>query len=232
MKEFLERTDSAGNQIYTTKTGEITMQNETLTTERNIREVEIIPDPKSNLIIAEMCFPKDQLMMMLNETCVTKEQVEEMIEEHDMTDCVESLIGDIDWTDKVTDVLNDIDVEDYLEMSTFTDSVMESLDYRDIASNVKEYIEEPDAESMARDLLTSFNYNSQCHTAQLFVKAVEEIIEGYMKKQTEGVIQPTSIINNEVVLRSYSLLEINEVLDALQYTEYNKSRILTSLSLK
>lgn len=232
MKEFLERTDSAGNQIYTTKTGEITMQNETLTTETVFPKVEIILDPKSNLIIAEMCFPKDQLMMMLNEACVTKEQVEEMIEEHDMTDCVESLIGDIDWTDKVTDVLNDIDVEDYLEMSTFTDNIMESLDYRDIASSVKEYIEEPDAESMARGLLESFNYNSQCHTAQLFVKAVEEIIEGHMKKQVESVIQPTSIINNEVVLRSYSLLEINEVLDALQYTEYNKSRILTSLSLK
>lgn len=232
MKEFLERTDSAGNQIYTTKTGEIVMQNETLTTEAVFPQIETIPDPVSNLIVAEMCFPKDQLMMMLNEACVTKEQVEEMIEEHDMTDCVESLIGDIDWQDKVTDVLSAIDIEDYIEMSTFTDSVMESIDYRDVASNVKEYIEEPDAESMARDLLTSFNYNSQCHTAQLFVKAVEEIIEGYMKKQTEGVIQPTVIVDDVVRLRSFTIQEINEVLDALQYTEYNKSRILTSLSLK
>ena len=53
-----------------------------------------------------------------------------------------------------------------------------------------------------------------------------------MKKQTEGVVQPTIVVDNQTVLRSYSLLEINEVLDALQYTEYNKSRILTSLSLK
>ena len=83
MKEFLERTDSAGNQIYTTKTGEITMQNETLTTETVFPKVETIPDPKNNLIIAEMCFPKDQLMMMLNEACVTKEQVEEMIRQFD-----------------------------------------------------------------------------------------------------------------------------------------------------
>ena len=232
MKEFLERTDSAGNQIYTTETGEETMQNETLTTEAVFPQIETIPDPVSNLIVAEMCFPKDQLMEMLNAACVTKDQVEEMIEEHDMTDCVESLIGDIDWEDKVTDVLSAIDIEDYMEMSTFTDSVLESLDYRDIASNVKEYIEEPDAESMARDLLGQFSYSSPCHTGTLFISAVESIIEGYMKKQSEGVIQPTSIINNEVVLRSYSLLEINEVLDALQYTEYNKSRILTSLSLK
>jgi len=232
MKEFLERTDSAGNQIYTTKTGEVTMQNETLTTQAVFPQVETIPDPKSNLIIAEMCFPKDQLMMMLNETCVTKDQVEEMIEEHDMTDCVESLIGDIDWTDKVTDVLNDIDVEDYLEMSTFTDSIMESLDYRDIASNVKEYIEEPDAESMAQGLLTSFNYEAPCYTGQLYIKSVESIIEGYMKKQTEGVVQPTVIVDDVVRLRAFTIQEINEVLDALQYTEYNKSRILTSLSLK
>jgi hypothetical protein len=232
VKEFLERTDSAGNQIYTTKTGEVIMQNETLTTERNIREVEIIPDPKSNLIIAEMCFPKDQLMEMLNAACVTKDQVEEMIEEHDMTDCVESLIGDIDWEDKVTDVLSAIDIEDYMEMSTFTDSVLESLDYRDIASNVKEYIEEPDAESMASSLLTSFNYEAPCYTGQLYIKSVESIIEGYMKKQTEVVVQPTVIVDDVVRLRAFTIQEINEVLDALQYTEYNKSRILTSLSLK
>ena len=57
------------------------MQNETLTTETVFPKVETIPDPKNNLIIAEMCFPKDQLMEMLNAACVTKEQVEEMIEE-------------------------------------------------------------------------------------------------------------------------------------------------------
>ena len=232
MKEFLERTDSAGNLIYTTKTGEKTMYPDEVIAQSSVKEVEVIPDPKSNLIIAEMCFPKDQLMMMLNETCVTKEQVEEMIEEHDMTDCVESLIGDIDWEDKVTDVLSAIDIEDYMEMSTFTDSVLESLDYRDIASNVKEYIEEPDAESMARNLLETFNYESPCHTGQLYIKSVEEIIEGYMKKQTEGVVQPTVIVDDVVRLRAFTIQEINEVLDALQYTEYNKSRILTSLSLK
>jgi hypothetical protein len=232
VKEFLERTDSAGNLIYTTKTGEKTMYPDEVIAQSSVKEVEVIPDPKSNLIIAEMCFPKDQLMMMLNETCVTKEQVEEMIEEHDMTDCVESLIGDIDWEDKVTDVLSAIDIEDYMEMSTFTDSVLESLDYRDIASNVKEYIEEPDAESMARNLLETFNYESPCHTGQLYIKSVEEIIEGYMKKQTEGVVQPTVIVDDVVRLRAFTIQEINEVLDALQYTEYNKSRILTSLSLK
>jgi hypothetical protein len=53
-----------------------------------------------------------------------------------------------------------------------------------------------------------------------------------MKKQTEGVIQPTVIEEDKTVLLSFSILEISEVLDALQYTEYNKSRILTSLSLK
>ena len=232
MKEFLERTDSAGNQVYTTKTGEAIMQNETLTTEAVFPQIETIPDPVSNLIVAEMCFPKDQLMMMLNEACVTKDQVQEMIEEHDMTDCVESLIGDIDWEDKVTDVLSAIDIEDYMEMSTFTDSVIESLDYRDIASNVKEYIEEPDAEALASSLLESFNYESPCHTGRLYIKSVESIIEGYMKKQTEGVVQPTVIVDDVVRLRAFTIQEINEVLDALQYTEYNKSRILTSLSLK
>jgi hypothetical protein len=232
VKEFLERTDSAGNLIYTTKTGEKTMYPDEVIAQSSVKELEVIPDPKSNLIIAEMCFPKDQLMMMLNETCVTKEQVEEMIEEHDMTDCVESLIGDIDWEDKVTDVLSAIDVEDYISTSSIIDSVMESLDFGDIANEVKQHMEEPDAESMARDLLGQFSYSSPCYTGTLFISAVESIIEGYMKKQLEGVIQPTTIVNNEVVLRSFTIQEINEVLDSLQYTEYNKSRILTSLSLK
>jgi hypothetical protein len=66
----------------------------------------------------------------------------------------------------------------------------------------------------------------------LFVKSVETIIEGFMKKQTESIVQPTVIENDVVKLRSFTIQEINEVLDALQYTEYNKSRILTSLSLK
>ena len=218
---FIERTSIAGDYITTPTTGE-----------NNMNETVVIPDPKSNLIIAEMCFPKDQLMMMLNDACVTKDEVEDMIENHDMTDCVESLIGDIDWEDKVTDVLSAIDIEDYMEVSTFTDSVIESLDYRDLANNVKEYIDEPDAESMAKELLGQFNYSNPCYTGQLYIKSVEEIIEGYMKKQTEGVVQPTVIVDDVVRLRSFTIQEINEVLDALQYTEYNKSRILTSLSLK
>jgi hypothetical protein len=226
---FIERTSIAGDYITTPTTGGNNMDE---VTERNIKEVEVMPDPRSNLIIAEMCFPKDQLMMMLNDVCVTKDEVEDMIENHDMTDCVESLIGDIDWEDKVTDVLSAIDIEDYMEVSTFTDSIIESLDYRDIASNVQEYIEEPDAEALASSLLESFNYESPCRTGRLYIKSVEEIIEGYMKKQTEGVVQPTVIVDDAVRLRSFTIQEINEVLDALQYTEYNKSRILTSLSLK
>ena len=225
-QEFLEKTDAAGNLIYTTKTGEKAMYPDELITQSSIKEVEIIPDPKSNLIIAEMCFPKDQLMMMLNETCVTKEQVEEMIEEHDMTDCVESLIGDIDWTDKVTDVLSDIDVEDYIDTSSIVDSVMESLDFGDIANEVKQHMEEPDAESMARDLLSQFSYESPCHTGTLFISAVETIIEGYMKKQSVTIVDGVEVIN-----RSFSIKEIVETLNSLNYTEYNKNMIITSLAL-
>ena len=231
-QEFLEKTDAAGNLIYTTKTGEKAMYPDEVIAQSSIKEVAVIPDPKSNLIIAEMCFPKDQLMEMLNAACVTKEQVEEMIEEHDMTDCVESLIGDIDWEDKVTDVLSSIDVEDYISTSNIVDSVMENIDYGDIANEVKQHMEEPDAEAMASSLLESFSYEAPCHTGKLYIKSVESIIEGYMKKQLEGVIQQTTIVNNQVVLRSFTIQEINEVLDSLQYTEYNKSRILTSLSLK
>jgi len=217
-QEFLEKTDTAGNIIYTSKTGE----------KLNMEPVQ----EKNKDVVATMTFPAEQLIEMFKDYTMTGDQVEELITGYDYDNVIESAIENIDWNDKVTDVLGDIDLEDYISTSSIVDSVMEAVDYGDIANEVKQHMEEPDAESMARDLLSQFSYESPCHTGQLFIKSVESIIEGFMKKQTEGVIQPTAIINNEVVLRSYSLLEINEVLDALQYTEYNKSRILTSLSLK
>ena len=217
-QEFLEKTDTAGNIIYSSKTGE----------KLNMEPVQ----EKNKDVVATMTFPAEQLIEMFKDYTMTGEAVEELIAGYDFEDVIESAIENIDWNDKVTDVLGDIDLEDYISTSSIVDSVMEAVDYGDIANEVKQHMEEPDAESMARDLLSQFSYESPCHTGQLFIKSVESIIEGFMKKQTEGVIQPTAIINNEVVLRSYSLLEINEVLDALQYTEYNKSRILTSLSLK
>jgi hypothetical protein len=217
-QEFLEKTNTAGNIIYTSKTGE----------KLNMEPVQ----EKNKDVVATMTFPAEQLIEMFKDYTMTGDQVEELIAGYDYDNVIESAIENIDWNDKVTDVLGDIDLEDYISTSSIVDSVMEAVDYGDIANEVKQHMEEPDAESMARDLLSQFSYESPCHTGQLFIKSVESIIEGFMKKQTEGVIQPTAIINNEVVLRSYSLLEINEVLDALQYTEYNKSRILTSLSLK
>jgi hypothetical protein len=217
-QEFLERTDTAGNIIYTTKTGE----------KINMEPVET----KTKDVVATMTFPSEQLIEMFKDYTMTEDQVEELISNYDYDNVIESAISDIDWNDKVTDVLSDIMVEDYLDMDNISNTVNENLDYSDIAREIKDYLDPPDAMSLAEELLSSFDYTSPCHVGDLFIKSVESIIEGYMKKQTEGVIQPTIIEENQTVLRSYSLLEINEVLDALQYTEYNKSRILTSLSLK
>ena len=217
-QEFLEKTDTAGNIIYTSKTGE----------RLNMEPVQ----EKNKDVVATMTFPAEQLIEMFKDYTMTDNQVEELIAGYDYDRVIESAIENIDWNDKVTDVLNDIDVEDYISTSSIVDSVMESIDYGDIADEVKQRTEEIDAESMARDLLSQFSYESPCHTGKLYIESVESIIEGYMKKQLEGVIQPTTIVDNQVVLRSFTIQEINEVLDSLQYTEYNKSRILTSLSLK
>lgn len=217
-QEFLERTDVAGNQIYITKTGETLNMEPTQT--------------KNKDVVATMTFPSEQLIEMFKNYTMTGEQVEELIAGYDFEDVIESAVDEIDWNDKVTDVLSDIMVEDYLDMDNIANTVVENLDYRDIAREVKDHLDEPDAMALADELLTSFSYEAPCHTGKLFIKSVESIIEGYMKKQTEGVIQPITVQDNVQVLRSYTILEINEVLDALQYTEYNKSRILTSLSLK
>ena len=213
-QEFLEKTDAAGNIIYTSKTGE---------------KINMEPaQAKNKDVVATMTFPAEQLIEMFKDYTMTGEQVEELIAGYDFEDVIESGLSNHDWNDEVENVLNSIDLEDYLDMDTITSN----LDYKDIAAEVKNYLDEPDALALAEELLSSFNYDGPCHTGSLYIKSVEAIIEGYMKKQTEGVVQPTIVVDNQTVLRSYSLLEINEVLDALQYTEYNKSRILTSLSLK
>jgi len=212
--EYLERTEIPGN--YTNSTiGE--------------NKVETA---KAKDVVATMTFPSEQLIEMFKDYTLTGEQVEELIAGYDFEDVIESGLSNHDWNDEVEGVLNNLDLEDYLDMDSITTSVIENFSYRDIAAEVKDHLDEPDAIALAEELLTSFNYDSPCHTGSLYIKSVEAIIEGYMKKQTEGIVQPTVIEEEKVMLRSFSILEISEVLDALQYTEYNKSRILTSLSLK
>ena len=208
--EYLERTEVAGNYINT-QTGENKMET-----------------AKAKDVVATMSFPAEQLIEMFKDYTMTDDQVEQIIQNYDFEDVIESGLSNHDWNDEVEGVLNSIDLEDYLDM----DTIAENLDYKDIAREVGNYLDEPDAIALADELLTSFNYDAPCHTGSLYIKSVEAIIEGYMKKQTEGIVQPTVIEENKVVLRSYTIQEINEVLDSLQYTEYNKSRILTSLSLK
>ena len=208
--EYLERTEIAGNYINT-PIGENKMET-----------------PKVKDVVATMTFPSEQLIEMFKDYTMTDDQVEQIIQNYDFEDVIESGLSNHDWNDEVENVLNSIDLEDYLDM----DTIASNLDYKDIAREVGNHLDEPDAMALADELLSSFNYDSPCHVGSLYIKSVEAIIEGYMKKQTEGIVQPTVIEEEKVMLRSFSILEISEVLDALQYTEYNKSRILTSLSLK
>jgi hypothetical protein len=211
-QEFLEKTDTAGNIIYTSKTGE----------KLNMEPVQ----EKNKDVVATMTFPAEQLIEMFKDYTMTGDQVEELITGYDYDNVIESAIENIDWNDKVTDVLGDIDLEDYISTSSIVDSVMESIDYGDIANEVKQHMDEPDAESMARDLLSQFSYESPCNTGQLFIQSVESIIEGYMKKQSVTIVDGVEVIN-----RSFSIKEIVETLNSLNYTEYNKNMIITSLAL-
>jgi hypothetical protein len=217
-QEFLERTDTAGNTIYTTKTGE----------KINMEPVQ----EKNKDVVATMTFPAEQLIEMFKDYTMTEDQVEELIAGYDFEDVIESGLSNHDWNDEVENVLNSIDVEDYLDMDTIATNVIESLDYNDIAREVKDHLDPVDAMSLAEELLTSFEYSSPCHVGSLFIKSVESIIEGYMKKQTNIIPEVAIAENNDVVLRSFSILEIKEVLDSLQYTEYNKNRVLARLMEK
>ena len=214
-QEFLERTDTAGNIIYTTKTGE---------------KINMEPTQAKNKdVIATMTFPADQLIEMFKDYTMTDDQVEDIIQNYDFENVIESGLSNHDWNDEVENVLNSIDLEDYLDMDTIATNVIESLDYNDIAREVKDHLDPVDAMSLAEELLTSFEYSSPCHVGSLFIKSVESIIEGYMKKQTNIIPEVEIAENNQVVLRSFTISEIVQVLDSLQYTEYNKSRVLARL---
>jgi hypothetical protein len=217
-QEFIERTDAAGNQIYTTKTGEKTNME--------------TPQVKNKDVVATMTFPSEQLIEMFKDYTMTEDKVEELIAGYDFEDVIESGLSNHDWNDEVENVLNSINVEDYLDMDMLSTNVIESLDYNDIAREVKDYLDPVDAMSLAEELLTSFDYSSPCHVGSLFIKSVESIIEGYMKKQTNIIPEVVIAENNDVVLRSFSIKEIKEVLDSLQYTEYNKNRVLARLMEK
>jgi hypothetical protein len=211
-QEFLERTDMAGNIIYTSKTGE----------RLNMEPVQ----EKNKDVVATMTFPAEQLMQMINGSSLLSDIVVEAIENYDLSNLAESISEEIDWDDKVTDALGNIDMEDYIKTADIANEVLESLDHRAIARDVSDYMEMPDATSMANELLETFNYQNQCYTGQLFVKSVETIIEGFMRKQKVTVVDGVDVTN-----RSFTIKEIVETLNALNYTEYNKNMLITSLAL-
>lgn len=211
-QEFIEKTEAAGNVIYTSKTGEKLNMEPVMT--------------KSKDIVATMAFPVEQLMQMINSSSLLSDIVVEAIENYDLANLAESVSEEIDWNDKVTDVLDSIDLEDYVKTENITNEVLELLDYRDIAREVSDHMEMPDATSMADELLNTFDYSNPCHTGSLFIKSVEEIIQGYMKKQTVTIVDGVEVIN-----RSFTIKEIVETLNALNYTEYNKNMLITSLAL-
>ena len=211
-QEFLERTDTAGNIIYTSKTGE----------RLNMEPVQ----EKNKDVVATMTFPAEQLMQMINGSSLLSDIVVEAIENYDLANLAESVSEEIDWDDKVTDAISNIDIDDFINTQNIVDSVIESIDYRDIAREVSDHMEIPDAISMADELLNTFDYANPCHTGSLFIKSVEEIIQGYMKKQTVTVVDGVEVIN-----RSFTIKEIVETLNALNYTEYNKNLLITSLAL-
>jgi len=221
-KEFLERTDLAGNIIYISKTGEVL----------NMEQVQ----EKNKDVVATMTFPAEQLIEMFKDHTMTEDQVEQLISNYDYSDLIESATNDIDWNDKVTDVLGDIDLEDYVSTSRLVDEVIQSIDYSDIASEVKGYLDPVDANELANELLSSFNYNETCQTGKLFISAVEDIIAGYIAKSSKVLSQFDSNQNQiidgvEVINRSFSIKEIVETLNTLNYTEYNKNLLITSLAL-
>lgn len=132
-----------------------------------------------------------------------KDTVESIIDDHNFNDELESAIDDYDFDDKISSALDNYD---------FSDTIESALDIDDIASKVKDYIDTPDANEMAYDLLTSFNIDNNCKTGELFVNAVEIIIERYNYKLKQIDIHNHPIVSEEKDTTLYSRKDIEYVL--------------------
>lgn len=189
MKEFLERNDGHGSFLYITKTGEvINMETSHQTTGgsntmENIGITNIVP--KSNDIVATMSFPMEQMIEMFDKYSLTKEQVEEMIEDHDLTDCVETIISDYDYESIISNNINMDDIVDAInkkiDIENIAEQVFDTFDidnYEDAIINMTSLnVDIPDeVNDTINSLIDQYSPSSTCGTAKSVANAIIDTV--------------------------------------------------------
>lgn len=110
------------------------------------------------------------------------DKLESAIDNYDFDDKLSSAISDYDFSDAIDKYDFDDKVSSALDDYDFSDAIDSAIDIDDLAGKVKEYIDTPNPNDMAYDLLKSFNIDNNCKTGELFVDVVEIIIAKYNEK--------------------------------------------------
>lgn len=196
MKEFLERTDNAGNYLYTTKTGEtINMETLIIAEEKDMSNTGTV---KSKDIVATMTFPIEQMKMMFDGSFLMDQidmpdLADNVISEIDMDTLVESVVDNIDMSGLANKVVDDID------MSDLVSKVLEDMDMDDLSEKV---FEEFDIDKYENEILGMIKDNSDM--SDEISDEITNLVEQY--SVTNGCSLSKSIANCIIDTIRYDLM--------------------------
>lgn len=188
MKEFIERTDVAGNQIYTSKTGETMSNIQNTNVTKQITASITIPDTQIKTIIDDF-INSDEINSLIDD------RIEHTVD----VPFIENIIDNIDLGDTVSNVIsNEIDLTNHIDMSDLASLVIDQMSGSFISEE-------------AESLLSSFVYENPCTLGETFIAVVERVIEGYLKK----INISASDIREEKLFKS-AKLDINETIEIIK----------------
>jgi hypothetical protein len=213
-QEFLERTDVAGNIIYTTKTGE-TVKND------NPKE-NVVKD--NNHFVATVALDTEAIMNHLCDSERFYTAVSGTVFEASNQQAMKVVMEDF-IAEKAEEVINEIVDSDYIQNSidsSFVESVVDEYYIlhngdslrQDIISDLSSGLEDSVGETNKR-LLDSYNVDSPCDIGIVFRKAVVDTIHWFMDTEGKHI---SRTINVKDSTRVYTLEEIQQIMTNMGYS--------------
>jgi uncharacterized membrane protein YheB (UPF0754 family) len=213
-QEFLERTDVAGNIIYTTKTGE---------TVKNDNQKENVVK-NNNHFVATVALDTEAIMNHLCDSDRFYTAVSATMFEASNQQSMQKVMEDF-IAEKAEEVVNFVVDSDYIQNSidsTFIESVVDedyirfNGDYlkQDIISDLASELEDAVGEANKR-LLDSYNVDTPCDIGIVFRKAVIDTIHWFMDTEGKHI---SRTINVKDSTRVYTLEEIQQIMTNMGYS--------------
>jgi hypothetical protein len=247
-KEFIERTDIAGNFVYTTKTGEVITNQKT---EESI--------PMNNIDNADMSFkPSPHLIPVPVETMEAFFNLVNNRVQGSINDLVKNALDKSKLVDSIdrSDLIEKIDIEDLtsdiVDIIRMNYNADEFIDMDDVVRHVKSEFEGDDIIDLDSQLETKLDeyhsvmkdrgYEYLCSLGRSAYNAItatfntEEFSEVVIAVVREAIINGTITIEKPVIAinqsqeMTFTLDDVRKVMTELQYGEYLTGHMLEQLA--